>query len=55
MSIQIIPRVVTALVAIPPLVLIVGWGSTWQFSLLVFLITVGALCEYFLMAFLREC
>ena len=54
MSIQIIPRVVTALVAIPPLVLIVGWGSAWQFSLLVFLVTVGALCEYFLMAFPRH-
>jgi phosphatidate cytidylyltransferase len=48
------PRVVTALVAIPLLVLIVGWGSTALFSLLVLLVTVGALFEYFLIAFPRH-
>lgn len=57
MNAQIIPRVMTALVAIPLLVLIIGWGSPWLFSLLVFLLTVGGLFEYFLIAFphrLRE-
>lgn len=51
MGSKIIPRVVTALVGIPLLVGIIGWGRAWHFSLLVFLVTVIALCEYFLIAF----
>ena len=45
------PRVITALVGIPLLILIIGWGSAWHFSLLIFLVTVGALWEYFSIAF----
>jgi hypothetical protein len=33
------------------MVLVVGWGSARQFSLVIFLVTFGALCEYFFMAF----
>lgn len=54
MNTQIISRVVTALVVLPLLVLIIGWGAAWQFSLMVFLVAVGALCEYFFMAFPRH-
>lgn len=46
-----IPRLVTALVGIPLLVLIIGLGRSWHFSLLIFLIAAGALWEYFFMAF----
>ncbi|MFQ5682628.1 MAG: phosphatidate cytidylyltransferase [Candidatus Binatia bacterium] len=46
------PRVITALVGIPLIILIVGWGLPWQFSLLVFIVTVVSLWEYFSMAFL---
>ena len=48
---KIIPRVITALVGIPLLIFIIGWGRPWHFSLLVFLVTAGALCEYFFIAF----
>ncbi len=41
----------TALVGIPLLILLVGWGSGWVFSLVVFVLTGVALCEYFLIAF----
>lgn len=54
MNTQIIPRVATAVVAIPFLILIIGWGSAWQFLLLVFLVSVGATWEYFFMAFPRH-
>lgn len=46
-----VPRVVTALVGIPLLVLIVGFGEPWHFSLMVFVVTVIGLYEYFLMVF----
>jgi phosphatidate cytidylyltransferase len=45
------PRVITALVGISILVFIIGWGRPWHFSLLVFLVTLGGLCEYFFIAF----
>ncbi len=48
---NIIPRVITALVGIPLLILIVGWGHPWHFSLLVFVVTVITLGEYFFIAF----
>lgn len=48
---EMISRVVTALVGIPILILIIGWGSAWHFSLLVFLATAGALWEYFSIVF----
>ncbi len=41
----------TALVGIPLLILLVGWGSIWLFSLVMFVLTGVALCEYFLIAF----
>jgi phosphatidate cytidylyltransferase len=41
----------TALVGLPLLVLIIGWSRPWYFSLLIFLVTVTGLCEYFLIAF----
>jgi phosphatidate cytidylyltransferase len=42
-------RVITALAAIPPLVLIVGFGPLWLFSALVFLATALGLREYYLL------
>jgi phosphatidate cytidylyltransferase len=48
---RIIPRTITALVGIPVLVLIIGWGRPWHFSFLVFLVTVVALHEYFYIIF----
>jgi phosphatidate cytidylyltransferase len=48
---KIIPRVITALVGIPLLILIIGWGYPWHFSLLVFVVTILALGEYFFIAF----
>jgi len=53
-SAEIIPRVITALVAIPLLILIIGWGWPWLFSLVVFLVTAAALGEYFFVAFPRR-
>ena len=46
-----IPRVMTALVGIPLLILIIGMGRPWHFSLLVLLAAAGALWEYFSMVF----
>ncbi len=51
MNAKVMPRVITALVGIPFLILIIGWGRPWHFSLLVFLVTAGALWEYFLLVF----
>lgn len=51
MSSKATPRLITALVGIPLLILLVGWGSGWVFSLVVFVLTGVALCEYFLIAF----
>lgn len=45
------PRVITALVGIPILIFIIGRGGPRLFSLLVFLVTVSALYEYFHFAF----
>lgn len=48
------PRLITASVAIPLLILMVAWGPAWLFTVVVLLITFGALREYFLMAFPRR-
>ena len=44
-------RSITALIAIPPLVLLIVWGHRWVFAGFFFLLTVAALHEYFAMAF----
>lgn len=44
-------RVITALAGIPLLIVIIGWGHSWHFSLLVLLVTTVALYEYFSIAF----
>jgi phosphatidate cytidylyltransferase len=44
-------RLATAIIGIPLLVLLIGWGPQWLFSSVFFLLTVGALREYFAMAF----
>ena len=51
MSAKIIPRFITALVGIPALIWVVGWGRSWIFSLLVLLVTIISLFEYYFMAF----
>ncbi|MBI4524403.1 MAG: phosphatidate cytidylyltransferase [Deltaproteobacteria bacterium] len=48
-------RVLTALGGIPVLILVIGWGEWWHFSLLIFLVTAAALFEYFIMAFRERC
>jgi len=48
-------RVITALLGIPLLVVIIALGRHWHlFSLLVFMVTVVALGEYFFMAFPKD-
>jgi phosphatidate cytidylyltransferase len=50
-------RLITALVAIPLLILLIGWAQSWFFTSFLFLLTIAALREYFAMAFpgrLRE-
>lgn len=44
-------RVGTALVAIPLLILLVGWGSPGFFAAVFFVVTIAALREYFMMVF----
>jgi phosphatidate cytidylyltransferase len=44
-------RLITALVGIPLLIGLIGWGDSWLFNGLLFLITLGALREYFAMGF----
>lgn len=44
-------RFITAGVGIPLLVWLIGWSPTWLFSGFVFMLVVGALLEYFSMAF----
>ncbi len=45
-------RVITALVALPLIVLLVAFDRAWHlFSLFIFILTLGALGEYFCMAF----
>lgn len=51
MNAQVRSRVMTACVGIPLLIWIIGWGRAIHFSLLVFLVTVIALCEYFWIVF----
>jgi phosphatidate cytidylyltransferase len=46
---RILARVVTALVGLPLLVLVIGLGRPWHFSLLVLIATTVGLCEYFAM------
>lgn len=46
-----IRRVVTALIGVPLLVWLVGWGRPWQFSLFIFIVALISLGEYFLLAF----
>ena len=51
MSSKIIPRFITALLAIPALIWIVGRGRPYHFFLLVFLVTIISLFEYYRIAF----
>jgi phosphatidate cytidylyltransferase len=44
-------RVLTALAGITCLLILIGFGRPWQFSLFIFILTFGALCEYFFIAF----
>lgn len=44
-------RVLTAALGLPLLVLLVGWSPAWLFAAAVFIVTVGALREYFTIAF----
>ncbi len=44
-------RLATAALGVPLLVLLVGWSPPWIFAAVLFIFTVGALREYFLMAF----
>ncbi len=51
MNAQTRSRVITASVGIPFLILVIGWGRSEYFTLLVFLITVAGLWEYFRIVF----
>src|SRR3989337_1337458 len=44
-------RLGTGLVAIPLLILLVGWGSPWLVTAVFFIVTIAALREYFVMVF----
>lgn len=44
-------RLLTGLVGIPLLIVLIGWGDPWLFHGFFFLITLGALREYFAMGF----
>ena len=44
-------RALTAIVGIPLLILLVGWGPVWAFVGVFVILVVGALREYFVMAF----
>jgi phosphatidate cytidylyltransferase len=44
-------RVLTAALGVPLLVLLVGWSPPWLFAVVFFVVTVGALHEYFTIAF----
>jgi len=48
------PRLATAVVGIPLLVLLVGWSPPWLFAGVFFLLTIVALREYFVMVFPRR-
>ena len=45
------PRLITAIIAIPLLILLIGWGHLWLFSAVFFLVSLMALREYFAMVF----
>ena len=44
-------RAITALVTLPPLILLIAWGPPWVFAGFFFLLTIAALREYFAIAF----
>ncbi|HEY6999743.1 MAG TPA: hypothetical protein VH851_17535, partial [Candidatus Binatia bacterium] len=44
-------RVLTAALGLPLLVLLVGWSPPWLFAAVFFIVTVGALHEYFTIVF----
>lgn len=44
-------RIATASVLIPGLILLIGWSPPWLFTAILFIITAGALHEYFAMVF----
>jgi len=44
-------RIATALVGIPLLVVLIAWGPPWLFTMVFFILTMGALDEYFAMTF----
>jgi len=44
-------RSITGLVALPLLIILIGWGQSWVFAGFFFLLILGALREYFAMAF----
>jgi phosphatidate cytidylyltransferase len=44
-------RVLTAALGVPLLVLLVGWSPPWLFAAVFFVVTLGALHEYFTIAF----
>ena len=46
-------RIVTAAVALPILVWLVGWSPGWSFSVAILIVTVAALREFFAMVFPR--
>jgi phosphatidate cytidylyltransferase len=45
------PRLITAIIGIPLLIFVVGWGHPWLFAAVFFLICLIALGEYFAMVF----
>jgi phosphatidate cytidylyltransferase len=47
-------RLTTAVFAIPLLVFLVGWSPPWVFAAVFFILMIGALHEYFAMAFPRD-
>ena len=51
MKSKLVPRIITALVGIPALVWLVGWGGSRIFSYLIFLVTLVCLWEYCGIAF----
>jgi phosphatidate cytidylyltransferase len=44
-------RIVTAALGVPVLIWLVGWGAPWLFAAVLFVLTIAALREFFVMAF----
>jgi phosphatidate cytidylyltransferase len=44
-------RIGTALIGVPALIGLVGWGAPWMFAAVLFALTLAALREFFVMAF----